>query len=142
VPVRHHARRFGESKYGLSRIYKVLLDMLVIKTVTSFMTRPLRWFTLFALPAILVALAAFTHTVITAVARPGEVSLVIAGTGFLFAAAAAIAISSGMLAELVYKVGDVREHDFARLTETHQSRTPVTPRRAQRPATIEHAARP
>jgi len=28
VKARHHARRFGKSKYGLSRIYKVLLDML------------------------------------------------------------------------------------------------------------------
>jgi glycosyltransferase involved in cell wall biosynthesis len=33
IPVRHHARKFGESKYGLSRIYKVLLDLLMIKTV-------------------------------------------------------------------------------------------------------------
>ena len=28
LKVRHHARRFGESKYGLSRTYKVLLDLL------------------------------------------------------------------------------------------------------------------
>ena len=28
VKVRHHARKFGQSKYGLSRVYKVLLDLL------------------------------------------------------------------------------------------------------------------
>ena len=28
IPVKHHARKFGESKYGLSRIYKVILDLL------------------------------------------------------------------------------------------------------------------
>ena len=33
--MRHHPRRFGESKYGLSRIYKVLLDLMVIKTIAS-----------------------------------------------------------------------------------------------------------
>jgi glycosyltransferase involved in cell wall biosynthesis len=36
IKVRHHARQFGQSKYGLSRIYKVLLDLMVIKTVASF----------------------------------------------------------------------------------------------------------
>ena len=41
IKVRHHARQFGQSKYGLSRIYKVLLDLMVIKTVASFTSRPL-----------------------------------------------------------------------------------------------------
>src|ERR1017187_5276015 len=36
IKVRHHARQFGKSKYGLSRVYKVLLDLMVIKTVASF----------------------------------------------------------------------------------------------------------
>ncbi len=45
IKVRHHARQFGQSKYGLSRIYKVLLDLMVIKTVASFTARPLLWFT-------------------------------------------------------------------------------------------------
>ena len=40
IKVRHHARQFGKSKYGLSRIYKVLLDMMVIKTVAAFTSRP------------------------------------------------------------------------------------------------------
>src|SRR5918996_3635984 len=50
IKVRHHARQFGKSKYGLSRIYKVLLDLLVIKTVASFTSRPLLWFTMLATP--------------------------------------------------------------------------------------------
>ena len=54
IKVRHHARQFGVSKYGLSRIYKVLMDLMVIKTVTSFMSRPLVWFSLLSLPLLLV----------------------------------------------------------------------------------------
>ncbi len=50
IKVRHHARQFGQSKYGLSRVYKVLLDMMVIKTVASFTSRPMRWFALLSLP--------------------------------------------------------------------------------------------
>ena len=44
VPVTHHARQFGASKYGLSRTYKVLLDLLSIKTIIGFAQRPLLWF--------------------------------------------------------------------------------------------------
>ncbi|RMD62576.1 MAG: glycosyltransferase, partial [Alphaproteobacteria bacterium] len=45
IPVHHHPRRFGESKYGLSRIYKVMFDLMTIKTVLILATRPLFSFT-------------------------------------------------------------------------------------------------
>ena len=41
IKVKHHARQLGESKYGLSRIYKVLLDLLFIKTILTSFARPL-----------------------------------------------------------------------------------------------------
>ncbi len=41
VPVRHHARRFGHSKYGLSRIWKVVSDMLLLRTLARFREAPL-----------------------------------------------------------------------------------------------------
>lgn len=44
MPVRHHARQFGKSKYGLSRIAKVLADLLVIIMIRSFRDRPLHLF--------------------------------------------------------------------------------------------------
>ena len=36
VPVRHHARRHGQSNYGLGRIIKVLLDLLVVKFLGNY----------------------------------------------------------------------------------------------------------
>ena len=54
IKVRHHARQFGQSKYGLSRVYKVLLDLMVIKTVASFTSRPLMWFAFLATPLALI----------------------------------------------------------------------------------------
>ena len=36
IKVRHHARAYGASKYGLSRVYKVLLDLVTIKTLAGF----------------------------------------------------------------------------------------------------------
>lgn len=41
VPVRHHPRRFGQSKYGLERTLKVLLDLMVVKFLTQYETKPI-----------------------------------------------------------------------------------------------------
>jgi glycosyltransferase involved in cell wall biosynthesis len=56
MPVRHHARRFGESKYGISRTVKVLVDLITLKMITTFRSRPLLGFGLAALPALIIAL--------------------------------------------------------------------------------------
>ena len=48
VPVRHHARRFGQSKYGLSRIFKILADLLTITMISWFGERPIMMFGLAA----------------------------------------------------------------------------------------------
>lgn len=41
VPVNHRARERGDSKYGLSRIFKVLLDLLVVKFLTQYDAKPI-----------------------------------------------------------------------------------------------------
>jgi glycosyltransferase involved in cell wall biosynthesis len=117
IKVRHHARRYGQSKYGLSRVYKVLLDLMVIKTVATFACRPLRWFALLALPLIVPALAALGHIYLHLV-RYGTVPLPMAGTAVILFASAAIMLCSGALAELIYLRGDVRDRDFMKLTST------------------------
>jgi glycosyltransferase involved in cell wall biosynthesis len=44
VPVSHNPRRFGESKYNLSRTLTVLLDLLTVKFLLSYSTRPMQVF--------------------------------------------------------------------------------------------------
>ena len=119
IRVRHHARRFGESKYGLSRIYKVLLDLMVIKTIASFASRPLRWFALLSMPLFALALLAFAQTAVDLLLE-GEraISLPIAGAGVIFLSSALILLCSGALAELIYARGDVRDREFLKLTQT------------------------
>ena len=41
IPVHHYARRFGISKYGLGRIIKVILDLLVIKFFSGYLSKPI-----------------------------------------------------------------------------------------------------
>ncbi len=117
IKVRHHARRYGKSKYGLSRIYKVLLDLMVIKTVATFASRPLRWFALLSLPLFIVSFAAFAHSIL-AIARGSDMSMPIAGTGIVFLASAVVLLCSGALAELTYSRGDIRDREFLKLTQS------------------------
>ncbi len=44
IPVRHHARKFGSSKYGLDRTFRVLLDLLTVWFMKTFLTRPMHVF--------------------------------------------------------------------------------------------------
>ncbi len=44
VPVHHHARQFGEAKYGLERTFKVLLDLFTVKFLLSYSSKPIYLF--------------------------------------------------------------------------------------------------
>ena len=44
IPVRHHPRLRGSSKYGLSRTYKVILDLITVKILGSYSTKPMYLF--------------------------------------------------------------------------------------------------
>jgi glycosyltransferase involved in cell wall biosynthesis len=124
IRVRHHARRWGQSKYGLSRIYKVLLDLMVIKTIASFASRPLRWFALLSLPLFALAFFAFGQTAVDLLLNGEDaISLPIAGSGVIFLGSALILLCSGALAELIYARGDVRDREFLKLTQTILART-------------------
>ncbi|NCP87731.1 MAG: glycosyltransferase [Anaerolineae bacterium CG_4_9_14_3_um_filter_57_17] len=44
VPVRHHARQFGKSKYGLERTLKVILDLIAVQFLTRYSAKPIYLF--------------------------------------------------------------------------------------------------
>lgn len=44
IPVSYHPRMFGQSNYGLFRIYKVILDLILIKFLDKYMNRPIHFF--------------------------------------------------------------------------------------------------
>lgn len=44
VPVRHHPRTAGQSKYNLTRTVRVLLDLMTVKFLASYQTRPMHLF--------------------------------------------------------------------------------------------------
>jgi hypothetical protein len=44
LPVNHRARKYGRSKYGINRTIKVLLDLLTLKFLSSYSTKPIQMF--------------------------------------------------------------------------------------------------
>ena len=59
IPVSHHARQAGHSKYGLSRTGKVLFDLITIKFMSSYLTKPLYLFGWAGALCLLVSLISF-----------------------------------------------------------------------------------
>lgn len=122
IKVRHHARQFGESKYGLSRIYKVLFDLIAIKTITAFASRSLQCFAILAIPFIVVSAIASVWAL--RLSMQADDSLVVAaGLAVIYAGGAAFLFICGILSELVYKTGDTRPSDFFQLPAKSGGRT-------------------
>ncbi|MEN1784714.1 MAG: glycosyltransferase family 2 protein [Bacteroidota bacterium] len=53
VPVKHHARHAGKSKYGLERVFKVVADMMLLLFIRKYFQRPIHLFGIFGVLLIL-----------------------------------------------------------------------------------------
>jgi glycosyltransferase involved in cell wall biosynthesis len=63
IPVEHHARTMGKSKYGLSRTLKVVFDLMTIKFMASYQTKPIYVFGSFGMLAFAISLFAGLYAV-------------------------------------------------------------------------------
>ncbi|MFL5261529.1 MAG: glycosyltransferase family 2 protein [Anaeromyxobacteraceae bacterium] len=104
LEVNHRARRAGKSKYGLGRTFKVILDLLVVKFLASFMTRPIYVFGGVGVAALGCGFVAFAAAL--AYKLTGQKDLVETPLPLLavaFALAGVTCILMGLLAELVIR---------------------------------------
>lgn len=116
ISVRHHARQFGESKYGLSRIWKVLIDLTGIATIRSVSRAPARWFGWLAAPFLLVGTMVTMAALIVGIVAGDAFPLVFAGTGLAFLSLSASLVFYGLLVELLMRTGDVDTRSMLRNT--------------------------
>jgi len=100
VKVRHHARQFGQSKYGLSRIYKVLLDLLTIKTILSMGQHPIRWFVKISLIPFLISFIALLLTF--GAGSIAGANIIMKTMVVLYFSLGVFLVSLGIMSELVY----------------------------------------
>ena len=102
MPVRHHARKYGSSKYGLSRILKVLGDLLTIKMIRSFRDRPLAMMAGGSLVATLFAVATGAAAIVATVGFVPEKAnaVVFPGVALLWLGLAGYLLMLGLIAEV------------------------------------------
>lgn len=67
--VRHHNRKYGKSKYGISRVLRVLLDLLTVKFFLSYSTSPMQIFGFAGIISILGGTVSFAVTVVMKIMR-------------------------------------------------------------------------
>jgi len=104
IPVDHHARTMGKSKYGISRTVKVIFDLITIKFMAEYHTKPLYVFGAFGMIAFFISMLAGIWAVVLKV---------FSGTSFILTplpiiAVVMLAISvqfflMGLLAELLVR---------------------------------------
>jgi glycosyltransferase involved in cell wall biosynthesis len=105
IPVRHHSRRYGRSKYGLSRVGKVLADLLTLKMIRTFRERPLVMFGVGAAGASVLGVAFAVAAVISVVMfRPEKANaFVFPAASLLWFGLAGYLLMLGLIAEVALR---------------------------------------
>ncbi len=128
----HRARQFGKSKYGFNRILKVVLDLMVVKFLFQYLSKPIYIFGGFGLAALFasfVALAAAVYLKLAHLKDFVETPLL------LFAGISALvgfqALLVGLLAEVLirtyYESQGKRPYIVGQILETRTGPEPVKP---------------
>lgn len=102
IPVRHRARLHGDSKYGLSRIWKVLVDLMVIGMIRSFREQPMVLFARWSLGTVVVGALVVIAIALSAPSGPelqASSSLVLPGAILLWIGLAIYLLTLGLIAE-------------------------------------------
>jgi dolichol-phosphate mannosyltransferase len=105
IVVRHHPRQFGRSKYGIERIYRVMLDILVLQMLVHFAFRPLHWFGRVSLWVFLMV-AGLLLGVVWKEGREAFSTVVVPGMTGLGLYLGVTVLSLGFLCELLNRVGE------------------------------------
>lgn len=105
IPVHHEPRRYGSSKYGIGRTLRVLLDLLTVRFLLSYGTRPMQIFGTLGLLSVLGGILINIYLVVLKLLTNADIGsrpLLLLGVlliilGFQF-------ISLGLIGELVVRV--------------------------------------
>jgi glycosyltransferase involved in cell wall biosynthesis len=105
IPVNHRPRIAGKSKYGLSRTFSVLVDLVTVKMIRSFRDQPLR---LFSILASWSAFAGLLFSLATLIAQSSFTAykagaMVFPGAALLWFALATFLLFLGLVAEVAIK---------------------------------------
>jgi len=104
MPVRHHPRRYGQAKYGLSRTVKVFLDIIAVRFLMSYSTRPIHIFGLMGLLSFGIGAAILLYLAVVRLFFQQPIAdRPIMLLGILLTMLGVQLVTSGLLAEIVIR---------------------------------------
>jgi glycosyltransferase involved in cell wall biosynthesis len=104
IPVRHHPRQYGKSKYGINRTIRVIIDLLTVRFLLSYSTRPMQIFGLWGLLSMLLGIVINLYLVTLKLLTGEELSTrPLLLLGILLIIVGAQFISLGLIGELVVR---------------------------------------
>jgi glycosyltransferase involved in cell wall biosynthesis len=104
VAVNHRERRFGKSKYGFTRVYKVLIDLLTVKMLNTYGAKPAYFFGKIGIFFFTLGTLAFSLVAYRALALGRTQSTPMIFIMMLMYVASLICLMSGLLAEINIRV--------------------------------------
>jgi glycosyltransferase involved in cell wall biosynthesis len=117
IPVNHHPRRYGVSKYGFNRILKVFSDIFAMNLIIRFASNPLKGFVFCAIPFVLLTLFFGGLSVLAVLLQWTS------GKALFFVIAAALnamavvhLVALGVLGELVVNTSDLSHTQMPEVT--------------------------
>ena len=111
IPVRHYARRHGHSNYGLERIVKVILDLIVVKFLDRYMVKPIYVFGGFGILSLLFGAVSFLAMIVLKLVD--NISMISTPLPLVTVMAVMTGVSSilmGLLAEMLVRIYFESQH--------------------------------
>jgi len=103
IVVRHHPRQFGRSKYGISRTWRVFLDLFIVNMLTGFAGRPGLWFGALSIPPLALGTLSLLGLMISGIS-----GVVLPSLAFLYFSLFGHFLVMAVLGEMVFATGDYR----------------------------------
>jgi glycosyltransferase involved in cell wall biosynthesis len=104
IPVEHHRRRYGKSKYGFERFLRGALDVLTMWFLSRYRHQPGHFFSKLGFCQALAGVVIFIGGVVVQVLRAGDaIGVALFAVGLVFCATGTIMVSIGLMAELVLR---------------------------------------
>ena len=104
IPVRHYPRKHGRSKYGLDRVIKVILDLIVVKFLDQYLVKPIYVFGGFGIASLFLGGISFIYMI--ALKMFADVSMISTPLPLVTVMAVLTGVSSilmGLLAEILVR---------------------------------------
>ncbi|GCE03011.1 glycosyltransferase family 2 protein [Dictyobacter aurantiacus] len=142
--VDHHARQFGKSKYGISRVVRVILDLTTLKFLGSFGTKPLYAFGVTGLSSLSLGFGTGLYSLLRA-CLPGQNKgqrSALFPTSLLFSSFGLLSLISGLIAEMLtriyYEAQDKPTYVVKQVQPESSPRSPGSGERPQAPTESQH----